>query len=179
MTRDDWMRVQNPWRILEAAARNDVARDVAVTRIIDTMLEIQMECRHENPGYQPFSITGNVPMPSAGKVVDSTGIAAERMRKESEWHKLCEWLLGRLPRRQAAAMLLQAARIRPDKDGSSQWMVTSKQMIERQELLIRSLNMADGVRVFESVEALQKCARRARNLLRLWLTEDQAKQEAC
>ena len=66
-------------------------------------------------------------------------------------------------------MMLQAARVRPDRLGDSQWMVTADQMVERQAVLLRSLGMAEGVRPYESVRALQECARRARATLRGWL----------
>jgi len=48
---DEWKRIANPWLVVEAAQANERARDAAVSRIIDTMLELQLDCRHENPGY--------------------------------------------------------------------------------------------------------------------------------
>ncbi|WP_152618935.1 hypothetical protein [Halomonas sp. KHS3] len=89
-------------------------------------------------------------------------LAALRYHPQSEWHKACGVLLDQLPKRQAAAMLMQAARIRPDKMGHSIWMVTARQMVERQEVLLRALGLNEGLRHFESVNALQHAARRAR-----------------
>ena len=133
---DDWKRVANPWRVVEAAKSDERARDAAVSRIIDTMLELQLDYRHDNPGFQPFSVTA-----LAGEVPGGGG-------------------------RSDQAMLMQAARIRPEKMGHSIWMVTASQMIERQEVLLRALGLNEGVRHFESVEALQVAGRRARK--RLW-----------
>ena len=53
----EWVHVSSPWRVVDAAQTDERARDAAVVRIIDTMLELQLDCRHENPGYQPFSLT--------------------------------------------------------------------------------------------------------------------------
>ncbi len=50
--------------------------------------------------------------------------------------------------------------------GHSIWMVTARQMVERQEVLLRALGLNEGVRLFESVEALQVAGKRARK--RLW-----------
>jgi len=72
-------------------------------------------------------------------------------------------------------MLLQAARVRPEKMGNSQWMVTARQMVERQEALLRSLGLNEGVRHFESVNALQHAARRARAQLWEWLAQGEIK----
>ncbi|RUR38528.1 hypothetical protein [Vreelandella populi] len=151
MTYDDWLNVSNPWAVVEAAVRSDVARDAAVKRIIDTMLELQLDMRHENIGYQPFSVAA-----MAGEVMGGGGrsdqamIAAMRYHPESAWHRACAALLDRLPRRQAAAMLLQAARIRPEKMGDSDFMVTARQMIERQDLLLRRIG-------FRAKTALPDC----------------------
>ncbi|MDR5867939.1 hypothetical protein [Halomonas koreensis] len=176
---DDWKKHPNPWAVVEAAATDSTARDAAVSRLIDTMLELQLVRRHDGVGYQPFSVTGNVPMPGSGRAVDQAMLAAERYRPDSEWHKACAWLLNRLPKRQAAAMLLQAARIRPDKLGESVWMVTAEQAVERQALLLRQLGMAEYVaRPYESVRAIQECASRARKQLRAWLVEEELQQAA-
>ncbi|MAX33682.1 MAG: hypothetical protein CME72_11540 [Halomonadaceae bacterium] len=175
---DRWMRVGNPWAVVEAAATDSAARDAAVSRLIDTMLELQMVRRHDSVGYQPFSVTGNLPMPGSGKAVDQAMLAAERYRPDSEWHRACSWILDQLPRRQAAAMLLQAARIRPDKLGESVWMVTARQMVERQAFLLRKIGMAERVALFDSVEALEVAARRARNKLRQWLAEEKVSAAA-
>lgn len=201
MTRDDYLKMGSPWAVVRAAAVSDAARDAAVSRIIDTMLDLQMVRRHDSVGYQPFSVTGNVPMPGTGKAIDQAMIAAERYHPTSEWHRVCGWLLDRLPKRQAAAMLLQAARVRPDKMGESDWMVTAAQMVERQGALlqligyrsvyllpgeeemakqregltakqIEALPQATAVRPFESVRALQECASRARNRLREWIAQE-------
>ena len=170
MTRDEWQRVANPWRIVEAAREDEAARDAAVVRIIDTCLELQLVRRHDSVGYQPFSVTGNIPMPGSGKAIDQAMMAAERYRPDSEWHQACARLLGWLPRRQAAAMMLQAARVRPGVVGDCQWAVTARQMVERQETLLRSLGMREHVTTpFASVEDLQKAAQRARHRLREWL----------
>lgn len=173
MTRDEWQRVANPWRVLEAAAIDEAARDVAVIRIIDTCLELQLVRRHDSVGYQPFSVTGNVPMPGSGRNIDQAMLAAQRYRPESEWHSACAWLLDQLPKRQAAAMMMQAARVRPDKLGSSMWTVTASQMVERQSALLRDLGMAEfAAKPFESVRAIQECAARARGKLREWLAHE-------
>ncbi|WFM72943.1 hypothetical protein [Halomonas sp. CKK8] len=177
MTRDEWQRVASPWRVLEAAATDETARDVAVIRIIDSCLELQLVRRHDSVGYQPFSVTGNVPMPGSGRNIDQTMLAADRYRPESEWHSACAWLLDKLPRRQAAAMMMQAARVRPDKLGSSLWSVTASQMVARQASLLRDLGMAEHVSTpFASVEDLQKAAQRARKRLREWLADETYKQ---
>lgn len=173
MTYDEWMRVPSPWRVVEAAAGDERARDAAVSRIIDTMLELQLEIRHQNPGYQPFSVTAMFgEVPGGGGRTDQAMVAALKYHPESEWHKACGWLLDQLPSRQAAAMLLQAARCRPGKMGNSQWTVTARQMVERQPALLRSLGLALA-QPFESVEALQVAARRARTKLREWLKDEQ------
>lgn len=172
MTREEWQRVGNPWRIVEAAQEDEAARDAAVVRIIDTCLELQLVRRHDSVGYQPFSVTGNIPMPGSGKAIDQAMMAAEKYRPDSEWHQACARLLEWLPRRQAAAMMLQAARVRPGVVGDCQWAVTARQMVERQEVLLRSLGMREHVtRPFESVRALQECAARARGRLRQWLAD--------
>ncbi|MDR5858199.1 hypothetical protein FZZ93_01160 [Halomonas eurihalina] len=177
MTRDEWLKVANPWRIVEAAAYDELARDAAVVRIIDTCLELKLVRRHDSVGYKPFSVTGTVPMPGSGRNIDQAMLAAERYRPESDWHRVCGWLLDQMPKRQAAAMMLQAARVRPDKLGSSQWAVTASQMVERQALLLRDLGMVEYVPTpFQSVEDLQKAAQRARKRLREWLAEETCDQ---
>ena len=169
---DEWKRVANPWRVIEAAQRDERARDAAVVRIIDTMLELQLDYRHQNAGYQPFSPTALMgEMPGGGGRSDQAMLAAMRYHPESQWHKACALLLDQLPKRQAAAMLLQAARVRPEKMGASQWMVTARQMVERQGELLRCLGLHEGVRHFESVNAMQHAARRARTQLWDWLAQ--------
>ncbi|MBZ5489161.1 hypothetical protein HW452_16700 [Halomonas aquamarina] len=173
---DDWKRVANPWRVVEAAQSDQRARDAAVARIVDTMLEMQLDCRHQNPGYQPFSVTALAgQLPGGGGRSDQAMLAAMRYHPESQWHTACALLLDQLPRRQAAAMLLQAARVRPEKMGSSQWMVTARQMVERQGELLRALGLNEGVRHFESVEALQVAGKRARQRLWEWLAQGEVK----
>jgi len=154
------------------AKSDERARDAAVSPIIDTMLELQLDYRHENPGYQPFSVTALAgEVPGGGGRSDQAMLAALRYHPQSQWHKTCGWLLDQLPKRQAAAMLMQAARIRPEKMGHSIWMVTARQMVERQEVLLRALGLGlnEGVRPFESVEALQVAGKRARKRLWEWL----------
>lgn len=56
-------------------------------------------------------------------------LAALRYHPQSQWYKACGVLLDQLPQRQAAAMLMQADRIRPEKMGHSIWMVTARQMV--------------------------------------------------
>ncbi|QHD50037.1 hypothetical protein [Vreelandella aquamarina] len=158
MNYDDWLNVSNPWAVVEAAARSDVARDAAVKRIIDTMLELQLDMRHENIGYQPFSVAS-----MAGEVMGGGGrsdqamIAAMRYHPESAWHRACAALLDRLPKRQAAAMLLQAARIRPEKMGDSDFMVTARQMIERQDLLLRRIGFRAKTALPDKEELKELC----------------------
>lgn len=72
-------------------------------------------------------------------------------------------------------MLMQAARIRPEKMGHSIWMVTARQMVERQDMLLRALGLKEGVRHFESVNALQHAARRARLLIWNLLAQGEVK----
>ena len=173
---DEWKRVANPWRVVEASQHDERARDAAVVRIIDTMLELQLDCRHENPGYQPFSVTALAgELPGGGGRSDQAMLAAMRYHPESQWHTACGLMLDRLPKRQAAAMLLQAARVRPEKMGNSAWMVTARQMVERQDVLLRALGLNEGVRHFESVEALQVAGKRARKRLWEWLAQGGAK----
>lgn len=158
MNYDDWLNVSNPWAVVEAAARSDVARDAAVKRIIDTMLELQLDMRHENIGYQPFSVAS-----MAGEVMGGDGrsdqamIAAMRYHPESAWHRACAALLDRLPKRQAAAMLLQAARIRPEKMGDSDFMVTARQMVERQDLLLRRIGFRAKTALPDEKELKELC----------------------
>lgn len=158
MNYDDWLNVSNPWAVVEAAARSDAARDAAVKRIIDTMLELQLDMRHENIGYQPFSVAS-----MAGEVMGGGGrsdqamIAAMRYHPESAWRRACAALLDRLPKRQAAAMLLQAARIRPEKMGDSDFMVTARQMIERQDLLLRRIGFRAKTALPDKEELKELC----------------------
>ncbi|QPI65864.1 hypothetical protein [Vreelandella venusta] len=169
---DGWKRVANPWRVVEAAKSDERARDAAVSRIIDTMLELQLDYRHDNPGFQPFSVTALAgEMPGGGGRSDQAMLAALRYHPQSEWHKACGVMLDQLPKRQAAAMLLQAARVRPEKMGASKWVVTARQMVERQEVLLRALGMNEGIRHFESVEALQVAGKRGRKRLWEWLAQ--------
>ncbi|UTD54797.1 MULTISPECIES: hypothetical protein [unclassified Halomonas] len=164
---DDRRRIENPWRLVEAAKTDEAARNAAVARIIDTMLELQLDYRHDNPGFQPFSVTA-----LAGEILGGGGRSDQAMlavlnyHPQSQWHKTCTWLLDQLPKRPAAAMLLQAARVCPEKMGASKWMVTARQMVERQEVLLRALGLNEGVWYFESAEALQVAGKRARK--RLW-----------
>ncbi len=158
MNYDDWLNVSNPWAVVEAAVRSDAARDAAVKRIIDTMLELQLDMRHENIGYQPFSVAS-----MAGEVMGGDGrsdqamIAAMRYHPESAWHRACAALLDRLPKRQAAAMLLQAARIRPEKMGDSDFMVTARQMVERQDLLLRRIGFRAKTALPDEKELKELC----------------------
>ncbi|TVU89396.1 hypothetical protein FQP89_15510 [Vreelandella titanicae] len=167
---DDWKRVANPWRVVEAAKSDERARDAAVSRIIDTMLELQLDYRHENPGYQPFSVSALAgEVPGGGGRSGQAMLAALLYHPQGQWHKACGMLLDQQPKRQAAAMLIQAARIRPEKMGHSIWMVTARQMVDRQEVLLRALGLNEGIRHFESVEALQVTGKRARKRLWEWL----------
>ena len=169
-TFDEWVRTDNPWKVIEAAQECDTALDAAVVRIIDTLLDLQLVRRHDGVGYQPFSVTGNVPMPGSGKAIDQCMIAAERYHPDSQWHKACGWLMDQLPKRQAAAMMLQAARVRPGKVGTCKFSVTASQMVEQQNTLLMYLGMRDyAVKPFESVRAMQECGSRARQHLREWL----------
>lgn len=175
MTFDDWLRVESPWRLIEAAASNETACDAAVSRIIDTMLELQLVRRHDGVGYQPFSVTGNVPMPGSGQNVDQAMLAAERYRPDSQWHRSCAWLMDRLPKKQAAAMMLQAARVRPGKMGNCLFAVTARQMVDRQNELLIALGMREYViKPYQSVDDLQKAAQRARGRLRSWIGSEEA-----
>ena len=91
---DEWKRVANPWHVIEAAQRDELARDAAVVRIIDTMLELQLDYRHKNAGYQPFSPTALMgEMPGGGGRSDQAMLAALRYHPESQWHKACALLL--------------------------------------------------------------------------------------
>lgn len=176
MQLDEWKHVSNPWLVVEASQTDERARYAAVSRIIDTMLELQLDCRHQNPGYQPFSpIALMGELPGGGGQSNQAMLAAMRYHPESQWHKACGFLMSQLPKRQAAAMLLQAARVRPDKMGASQWMVTARQMVERQGELLRCLGLHEGVRHFESVEALQVAGKRARSRLGDWLAHGEVK----
>ncbi|GEK48448.1 hypothetical protein HPA02_27310 [Bisbaumannia pacifica] len=170
---DYWLKAGNPWSVVAAAPGSEGARQAALTRIIDTMLELQLDHRHISPGWPAVSIAALAgEMPGGGGGHDQMLLASMRYSPDSEWHRACAMLLRKLPRRQAAAMLLQAARIRPDKAGESVWMVTARQLVERQALLLRQICMAEGVAPFESVEALEVAARRARNRLRQWLADE-------
>ena len=127
-------------------------------------------------GYQPFSPTANMgELPGGGGRSDQAMLAMMRYHPESQCHKACGFLLAQLSARQAAAMLLQAARVRPEKMGSSVWMVTARQMVERQDVLLRCLGLQEGLRHFESVNALQHAARRARAQLWDWLAQGEVK----
>ncbi|WP_252108973.1 MULTISPECIES: hypothetical protein [unclassified Halomonas] len=158
MMYDDWLNVSSPWAVLDAAQTSSSARDAAVKRIIDTMLELQLDMRHENIGFQPFSVAA-----MAGEVMGGGGrsdqamIAAMRYHPESAWHRACAVLLDRLPKRQAAAMLLQAARIRPEKLGDSDFMVTARQMVERQDLLLRRIGFRTKTAMPEGEELKELC----------------------
>ena len=92
--------MENPWRVIEAAQRDARAQDAAVVRIIDTMLELQLDYRHQNAGYQPFSPTALMgEMPGGGGRSDQAMLAAMRYHPESQWHKACAVLLDQLPKR--------------------------------------------------------------------------------
>lgn len=208
MMYDEWLRMSNPWVVVDAASESDEACQAALTRIIDTMLELQLDFRHKSPGFQPFSVTALTgEVPGGGGRSDQTMLAALRYHPDSEWHKACGGLLRRLPKRQAAAMLLQAARVRPEKVGQSIWMVTARQMVERQETLLQSIGFccenllpsneemaerleglsqeeieaeprATHIKPFETVKSLQDCAFRARTTLRKWLKQQEIKKAA-
>lgn len=172
MTFDEWKRVDDPWKVVAAAKACTNAREAAVSRIIDTMLQLQLEYRHINPGYAPFSPTALAgESPGGGGMGDQGMIAALRYHPESPWHKACGFLLAQLPARQGAAMLLQAVRVRPEKQGSNDFQGTARQMVERQETLLMLLGLNVGLRRFESVEALQTAGRRARKRLWEWLEQ--------
>ncbi|QNU61383.1 hypothetical protein [Vreelandella titanicae] len=105
-------------------------------------------------------------VPGCGGCSDQAILAALRYSPQSEWHKACGLLLDQLPKRQAAALLMQAARILPEKMSHSIWMVTARQRVKRQEVLLRAVGLNEAVRHCESVEAFQLAGKRKR----LWQT---------
>ncbi|AYF32308.1 hypothetical protein CUU95_00005 [Vreelandella alkaliphila] len=125
---DEWKRVSSPWRVVEAAQTDERARDAAVVRIIDTMLQLQLDCRHEQTAISPLAPRRTWASYLGRWAQRSSDAGRHALSPESQWHTACAFLLDQLPRRQAAAMLLQAARVRPEKMGNSVWMVTARQM---------------------------------------------------
>ena len=176
---DDYLRMRNPWAVINCAGFSDAAKDAGVSRIIDTMLDIQLDRRHISPGWPAMSVTALAgEMPGGGGGHDQMFYASQRYAPpDSEWHRACAWLMNKLPKRQAAAMLLQAARVRPGKMGSSPWSLTSSQMVALQDDLLQRIGMK-GVAQFESVESLQMCGKRARAFLRSWISSGHAEQKA-
>jgi len=177
MTYDDYMRMGNPWAVLRAAPIHEPARDAAVARIVDTMLELQLDRRHISPGWPAMSITALAgEAPGGGGMHDQMLIASQKYSPDSDWHRACASMMKMVPARQMVAMLMQGARVRPGHSGSA-FSVTAKQMVERQGVLMQMLGMK-GAAQFESVEALQKCGRRGRSKLRELVGAQQITQEA-
>lgn len=167
---DRWMQMSNPWAVMRAAALSEGARQAAVSRIIDTMLELQLDYRHISPGWSSVSITALAgELPGGGGGHDQMLLASQRYSPDSEWHRACASLLRRLPPRQALAMLMQAARVRPGK-GGCWWSKTAAQLVEHQDEAMQRLGIK-GVAGFETVRSMQECAQAARNKLRTWLSE--------
>lgn len=176
MTYDEWMRVRSPWDVVSAAAHDRAAADAAVSRIIDTMLEIQLDYDHVRPGWPPVSSTAQACSAAAGELQYSTGggdpmmVAYTRTWRESEWHAACAWLMSRLTPRMQAALLMQAARIRPTRQRTgSWWCQTARELVANQEEAMRRLHLHRGAEPFASVRSMQLYATRARGLIRDWL----------
>lgn len=178
MSYDEWVRVDNPWRVVEAAASSDAARDAAVTRIIDTMLEIQLDHDHIKPGWPPVSSTALACAAAKGELMAEGGgggdpmmVAYGRAWRGSPWHCACAWLLSQMTPRMAAALLMQAARVRPKKERVGNWWCkTARELLAEQGEAVRRLHLKErGVEPFGSVRAWQLYAREARELIRAWL----------
>lgn len=181
---DDWMRETNPWRVIEAAAHDERARDAAVSRIIDTMLEVQLDYSRVSPGWPPISSTSLACDAMRGELLgggygggDPMLLAYGRAWKESPWHCACDYLLRILPSQPAAAMLMQAARVRPMKQRVGNWWCkTAAQLLEHQDEAFQRLQLkGQGIVPFQSVRTWQLHARAARTILRKWLEKDEVK----
>lgn len=184
-TYDQWMRHGNVWDVVRAAADDEVARQAAVSRIINTMLEVQLDYSHVAPGWPPVSSTALACAAAQGELMgggygdgDPMAAAYGRAWKGSPWHCACHYLLGKLPSKPAAAMLMQAARVRPKQDRVGNWWCkTAAQLVEHQDEALRRLQLKDkGVAPFESVRTWQLHAKSAREILRRWLVNGEAQR---
>lgn len=179
---DDWMRVENPWVVAAAAPYSEQAREAAVSRIIDTMLEIQLDYEHVSPGWPPVSSTALACAAAKGELMcggdgggDPMLVAYGSAWRDSPWHCACAWLLSQLTPRMAAAMLMQAARVRPRKDRVSNfWSKTNRQLFLHQEEAVRQLGLKGrGVIPFGSERTWRLYATEARSLIRTWLSQSE------
>lgn len=185
-TYDQWMRHDNAWDVVRAAEHDEAARQAAVSRIIDTMLQVQLDYSHVRPGWPPISSTALACAAARGELLggghgdgDTLLIAYGRAWKGSPWHCACHYLLHLLPTRPALGMLMQAARVRPKKarGGENFWCKTAAQLLEHQDEAMRLLQLKDkGVAPFESVRTWQLHAKAAREILRRWLGNGEAQK---
>lgn len=175
MSYDRWLKHRDVWRVIAAAPEDRDAREAALSRIIDTMLEIQLDYSRVSPGWPPVSSTALACAAASGELMgggygsgDPMLTAYGRTWKGSPWHEACAWLMGRMPARSAAAMLMQAARIRPTKrQVGGWWCKTAAQLLERQEQALQLLGMRGlGIEPFDSVRTWQLHAKDARDALR-------------
>lgn len=183
-TYDQWMRERDVWRVIEAASEDSKARDAAVARIIDTMLEVQLDYSHVSPGWPPISSTALACAAAKGEVMgggysdgDSMAAAYTRTWKGSPWHVACHYLMRKLPPRGVAAMLMQAARVRPRKAMVGNWWCkTNRQIFEQQDEALRRLQLkGKAILPFESERAWRWHATEARKVLREWLEAGEIK----
>lgn len=167
---DDWMAV-SPWQAMEAAPENDRAMDATIKRMIDTMLELQLVKRHDPDGWPPISITALAgQVPGGGGQHDQVAIAAMKSQRLSGWHLACRFMMKRLPEQDCLAMLMQAARVRPEKMGNCFWAKTNRELFECQAVAARYLGMTQ-CKSFASVQMMQRAATSARKTLRHWIKQ--------
>jgi len=169
MTFDDYMKMESPWLVLKAAQHNDAALDAAVARVLDTALEWMLDYRHLNPGWPPVSVTakaGEAPG-GQGKRVDTMLVAAMQLQKDSDWHRACRHMIAGIPIQHAGAMMIQAARVRPELAGTCWWSKTARQLHERQDEALQRIGMRGiGIKAYPSVPAMQHAGREGRKALR-------------
>lgn len=175
---DDYMLMSSPWAVIRAAQHSDAAARAAVSRIIDTALEVQLDHEHVRPGWPPVSPTALAMAAASGEHIgggysdrDPMEVAIGRAWVGSEWHGACAWLLRQLEPRQAAAVLIQGARVRPAKAGVGNWWCkTIRELHAHQDEALRRLQLKGmGVGRFGSVRTLQQCAHDGREALLEWV----------
>jgi hypothetical protein len=169
MTFDDYMSMESPWLVLRAAQHDDTALDAAVARVLDTALEWMLDYRHLNPGWPPVSVTakaGESPG-GQGKRVDTMLIASMQLDKDSDWHRACRHMLSGIPIQHAGAMMIQAARVRPDKEGTCWWSKRASELFAQQDEALQRVGMRGiGIKRYPSVQAMQHAGREGRKALR-------------
>lgn len=149
-------------QLANLAKQDSHAADVLVARLLDLELELRMELLHDCVG--DYGITSSelvgMPMGASNRPAEIQYRAGSGV---SEWHRVAQGLVGRLPERQQIAVLVQAAKCSPrDTDRAALWQASYAQIVAALPAYLLDLGFAPGIaetKPFHGSQALKDAAR--------------------